>query len=155
MDKQEVYLTADGLKQLHGDLDDLTGTQRHALARRLRDAIKMGDLSENADYISAKEDQAFLEGKILDLEDKLRRAVIIEEPKHSGVVSVGSTVTIAEKGREPEVYTLVGAMEANPSNGQISNQSPIGTALMGKTPGDTVTVETPGGELVIRVISID
>ena len=155
MDTQNIYLTADGAAKLQDELEDLTEVQRPALARRLREAIRMGDLSENADYIAAKEDQAFLEGKILELEYTLNRAAIIEEDTNTGMVSVGVKVTISENDGEPEVYTLVGPTEADPGQGQISNQSPIGKALMGKSPGDTVNVDTPGGKLILRIIKLE
>ena len=155
MDKKNIYLTAEGAAKLQDELEDLTEVQRPALAKRLRDAIKMGDLKENADYHAAKEDQAFLEGKILELEYTLNHAAIIEEDVNKGVVSVGVKVTISENDGEPEVYTLVGSTEANPRQGQISNQSPIGKALMGKSPGDTVNVDTPGGKLILRIIKLE
>ena len=155
MNEKQIYLTAEGAQKIRTEFEELTGTQRADLAKRLREAIKMGDLSENADYIAAKEEQAFLEGKILELEETLRRAVIIEEDGNKGIVSVGATVTIAEDGGAHEVYTVVGSKEANPREGQISNQSPIGSALLGKKSGDLVLVETPGGELALRVISIE
>ena len=155
MNENQIYLTAEGAQKIRTEVEELTGVQRTALAKRLREAIRMGDLSENADYSAAKEEQAFLEGKIRELEDTLRRAVIIKEDRNKGVVSVGTTVTIADDGGSREVYTVVGTKEANPREGQISNQSPIGSALLGKKSGDLVLVETPGGELALRVISIE
>jgi transcription elongation factor GreA len=128
---QPTYLTAEGAARLNAELEELKGPQREALARRLRDAIQMGDLSENADYHKAKEDQGFLEGRIQELEFALRNAVIVEAtdtPKN--VVAVGTQVTVQEEGLDPEVYDLVGAQEAAPRSGKISHESPIGHALM-------------------------
>ncbi len=151
----KMYLTPTGVEKLSAELEKLTGIERPALAGRLRDAIKMGDLSENADYIAAKEDQAFLEGRILEIEEILRQAVIIEKDAPTDQVSVGNKVTIVEEDGEPETYTLVGAQEADPRDGMISNESPIGNALLGKKTGDEVTVETPSGQIVFSVLKIE
>jgi transcription elongation factor GreA len=127
-----------------------------ALSKRLRDAISEGDLSENADYSKAKEDQAFLEGRIQELEYLLKTAVIIEETgEKREKVDVGATVTVQEEGEEPETYFLVGAKEADPRNGRISNESPIGRALLGGRVGDKVSVETPGGSLKLKILKIE
>ena len=114
----------------------------------------MGDLSENADYIMAKEDQAFLEGRILELQELLRTATIITDNAQTGVVSMGHRVTVQEAGGEPETYTLVGAKEADPRQGKISNESPIGRAMLGKRVGDTIKFETPAGTVKLKVIGI-
>ena len=151
----KMYLTPTGVEKLSAELEKLTGIERPALAGRLRNAIKMGDLSENADYIAAKEDQAFLEGRILEIEEILRQAVIIEKDAPTDQVSVGNKVTIVEEDGEPETYTLVGAQEADPRDGMISNESPIGNALLGKKTGDEVTVETPSGQIVFSVLKIE
>jgi transcription elongation factor GreA len=120
----------------------------------LRAAIQMGDLSENADYIKAKEDQGFLEGRIQELEYLLGNAVIIEKSDNKDVVSVGSHVTIQEEDFPEETYHLVGPTEADPSNGKISHESPIGKALMEHKVGDTVEAETPGGVLKFKILKI-
>jgi transcription elongation factor GreA len=126
------------------------------LAARLRSAIQMGDLSENADYIKAKEDQGFLEGRIQELNYILSHATIIEENGNGyETVDVGATVTVQEADYPPEAYYVVGSKEADPPNGRISNESPIGKALMGKKVGDTVTVETPGGALDLKILEIN
>ena len=135
---------------------NLKGPQREALSRRLRDAIQMGDLSENADYHKAKEDQAFLEGRIQELDFTLRNAIIVEEtggPKN--VVAVGVHVTVQEDNFEPETYYMVGAKEADPRTGKISHESPIGRALMDHRVGDMVEVETPGGKLKLKILKIE
>src|SRR6266498_965816 len=125
---QQTYLTPEGAEKLKAELIELTGPRREELSQRLRSAIQMGDLSENADYHKAKEDQGFLEGRIQEIEGILRMAVIIEK-KQSDVVTVGAHVTVQEEGLDPETYDLVGAKEADPPNGKISNESPIGRAL--------------------------
>jgi transcription elongation factor GreA len=130
-EKQPIYLTAEGATKLKAELEDLKGPQRLAISKRLRDAIQMGDLSENADYHKAKEDQGFLEGRIQELEFIFRDAIIVEQangPKDT--VSFGVHVTVQEDGFNPETYHIVGAKEADPRAGKISNESPIGLALM-------------------------
>jgi transcription elongation factor GreA len=114
----------------------------------------MGDLSENADYHKAKEDQGFLEGRIQEIEAALRTAVIIEN-KHGDVVNVGSNVTVQESDFDPETFYIVGGKEADPRNGRISNESPIGSALMNHTVGDVVEVETPGGKIKFKILKVD
>lgn len=155
-DQNEHYLTEEGAQKLRVELEDLKGPQRIELSRRLREAIQQGDLSENADYIKSKEDQGFLEGRIQELETLLSVATIIEEGgSHDGVVGLGNWVTIQEKGNDPEKYYLVGHTEANPREGRISNESPIGIALMGGKKGDKVTVETPGGKTIFEIIKVE
>ena len=148
------YLTPEGEAKLKAELADLTGPRREELAQRLRSAIQMGDLSENADYHKAKEDQAFLEGRIQEIEAVLRNAVIIEK-KSSDKVEVGTTVTIQEGDFDPETFYVVGAKEADPRNGRISNESPIGAALMGHKVGETVEVQTPGGKMKFKILKIE
>ncbi len=114
----------------------------------------MGDLSENADYITAKEEQAFVEGRILELKDMLRSVEIITEHTDGQEISIGATVTIAEEGSPPQQFTLVGPAEANPGKGRISHQSPIGKSLLGKHTGDTAIAHTPAGILTLKIISI-
>jgi len=150
----QTFLTPEGEAKLQAELAELTGSRREDLAQRLRSAIQMGDLSENADYHKAKEDQAFLEGRIQEIEAALRTAVLIED-KHSDYVTVGSHVTIQEDGSDPETFYLVGAKEADPRNGRISNESPIGTALMTHKAGDTVIAETPGGKLKFKILKVE
>jgi len=153
---EEHYLTKEGKKQISEELENLEGPMRNDLARRLREAIQMGDLSENADYITAKEEQGFLEGRILELKYILNHATIIEENGHNlESVEVGTTVTIQEEDYPPEVYYLVGSKEADPRNGRISNASPIGQAIMGRKIGDFVDVEAPGGVIKFKIIKIE
>ena len=148
------YLTPEGEAKLKAELADLTGPRREELAQRLRSAIQMGDLSENADYHKAKEDQAFLEGRIQEIEAVLRNAVIIEK-KSGDKVDVGTTVTIQEGDFDPETFYVVGAKEADPRNGRISNESPIGAALMGHKVGETVEANTPGGKMKFKILKIE
>jgi transcription elongation factor GreA len=151
---QQTYLTTEGAEKLRAELKELTGRRREELAQRLRAAIQMGDLSENADYHKAKEDQAFLEGRIQELEAVLRTAVIVEKT-HSDVVTVGSTVTVQEENFDPETYYVVGAKEADPRKGKISNESPIGRALMDHKAGEVVEAETPSGKTRIKILKIE
>jgi len=153
---EPTYLTAEGHARLKTELVELKGTHREELAKRLRDAIQMGDLSENADYHKAKEDQGFLEGRIQELEYIVHNAVIIEDTSTpAGEVGVGSKVTIQERDGEPEIYQVVGSKEANPRSGRISNESPIGRALMGRRVGDNLDVETPAGKMQFKILEIN
>ena len=133
---QPNYLTPEGEAKLNAELQELKGPKREELSQRLRSAIQMGDLSENADYHKAKEDQGFLEGRIQEIEAILRNTVIIEETQSRGVVFIGSHVTIQEGSDDPETYHLVGPTEADPRRGRISYESPIGRALIDKKVGD-------------------
>jgi transcription elongation factor GreA len=152
----QIFLTAEGAARLKAELEQLKGAGREEMARRLRAAVQMGDLSENADYHKAKEDQGFMEGRIRELEYLLKNATIIEQNgAQAGVVDVGSRVTIQEGSYPPETYHLVGAQEADPRNGRISNESPIGKALLGHRIGDDVVVDTPGGEIHLRIVEIE
>jgi len=154
MEKKDIYITPDGITKVQTELEILTQTKRPELAQRLRHAVAMGDLSENADYIKAKEDQAFLEGRIQELEYVLREAIIIEAQEQNDVVQIGSTVKISYAESEPETYQIVGVTEANPREGKISHESPIGKALVGKRVGETSFVQTPGGESELRILKI-
>jgi len=148
------YLTAEGMSRLQAELEELKGPRRLDLAKRLRSAIQMGDLSENADYHKAKEDQAFLEGRIQELEYLLRNVVVIEKNVSSEIVGLGNHVTIQEGDSPAETYHVVGAKEADPRNGKISNESPIGMALVDRRVGDVVEVATPGGVLRFKILKI-
>jgi transcription elongation factor GreA len=153
---QPTYITAEGAARLKAELEELTGPKRVALAIRLRDAIQMGDLSENADYHKAKEDQGFLEGRIQELEFVLRNAIIVEASlTPRSTVAVGTRVTVQEGDFNPEVFDMVGAQEADPRSGKISNESPFGKALMDHRAGDVVEAETPNGKIKLKIISIE
>lgn len=152
---EQTYLTPEGAEELRRELDTLINVRRPELAQKLKEAVADGDLKENANYHDAREQQSFLEGRILYLENILRSAVIISHNGGSDEVRVGSAVTIVEDGiDEPETYYIVGAAEANPREGKISHESPIGAALLGKKQGSKVTVKTPGGEVVFKIKQI-
>lgn len=152
----EMIITAERAAKMREELAVLVGEEREAIARRLRSAIQQGDLSENADYHKAKEDQAFLEGRIQELEYLLKNATIIntQSGKHE-TVEVGAQVTVQEQDFPSETFLIVGMKEADPRNGRISHESPIGRALMGKKEGDVVTVKTPSGEVRLRIINVE
>jgi len=152
---QPNYLTPEGEAKLKAELLELKGPRREELSQRLRSAIQMGDLSENADYHKAKEDQGFLEGRIQELESILRNAVIIEQTASRGIVFIGSHVTIQEDSFDPETYHLVGPTEADPRKGKISYESPIGRALMDKKVGDIAEAYAPGGRIKFKVLKIE
>ncbi len=152
---EKVYLTAEGAEELQRELNTLIEVRRPELAQKLTEAVAQGDLKENADYHDAKEQLAFTEGRIKYLENVLRSAEIISTDGATDVVSVGSRVTIVEDGEDAEeVYTIVGAAEANPDDGKISHVSPIGSALLGAKKGDKVRVQTPGGSIIFKVKKI-
>ena len=151
-----VYLTDEGVENLRQELDRLVNVRRPALADRLNQAIQQGDLSENADYIAAKEEQGFLEGRIQQIEVMLRNAVIIEENSSTEEIVLGSRVTVVEEGfEEAETFRIIGPAEANPAKGKVSNESPLGQALLGHRVGDVVSVEAPAGEIVFRITAIE
>jgi transcription elongation factor GreA len=150
------YLTAEGLQRLKKELEELKGPRRLEISARLRAAIQQGDLSENADYIQAKEEQGFLEGRIQELESTLRNVVIIDErPRLRDAVDIGAHITIQEEDYPPETYHLVGPKEASPDQGRISHESPIGRALIGHRVGEEVIVETPAGALHLKILKIE
>ena len=151
-----TYLTSEGAKRFREELENLKGPIREQLSIRLRAAIQQGDLSENADYTSAKEEQAFIEGRIQDLEIILKNVIIIDEIRKSGeMVEIGTIITVQEDGGVPETYTLVGPQEANPINGKISFESPIGQALMNHHKGETIRIDTPQGFTQMKIINIE
>ena len=155
--EQPVYLTEDGLQNVKEELEYLTTTRRPEVAKMISEAIKEGDLSENAGYDEAKTAQGFLEGRIRDLETILKRVQIIKEGEAAkNIVSMGRTVILREVGTEfDETYTIVGSLEADPLNGRISNESPIGKALMGRKVGAKIVANTPGGEITFKIMRIE
>ncbi|MDL1900790.1 transcription elongation factor GreA [Anaerolineae bacterium CFX9] len=157
MSNQPNYLTPEGLQELEARLKYLKEDRRQQVAERLRLALdEGGDLSENAEYEDAKNEQAFIEGEILRLETILSSAQIIEQPRgKKDRVVLGSKVTLIEEGsKEKEIYYLVGSAEANPSDGKISMESPLGKAMLGAKVGDKVTIEAPGGEITFVIKAI-
>jgi transcription elongation factor GreA len=154
---QPQYLTQEGLENLEKRLKNLLEVRRPQVAERLRQSLEEGgDLSENSEYEDAKNEQAFIEGEIARLEGILSTAQIIEEVEVTDEVVPGARVTVVEKGtREQEVYFLVGSAEANPREGKISVESPLGKALLGSRVGDKVTVKAPDGEIIFTIKSIE
>ncbi|NIV30316.1 MAG: transcription elongation factor GreA [Anaerolineae bacterium] len=155
MTNQETFLTPEGYQKLEEELDLLKNVRRPEVAAAIHEAKMDGDVSENAGYEEAKRQQAFLEGRIITVETMLKNAVLIEANGPSDTVILGSRVTVVEDGFDPETYTIVGSAEANPGDGRISNESPLGKALIGQKEGDTVTFETPGGQVEMKLISIE
>lgn len=156
MSNDKVYLTPEGKEELEKELENLLEVRRPELALKLKEAVAQGDLKENADYHDAKEQQGFVEGRIQYLENLLRYAEIISNDGKSDVVRIGSEVTIREDGfDEDETYMIVGAAEANPTDGKISHESPIGNALLSHKKGDKVRVKTPSGEVVFKIRKIN
>lgn len=159
-DEEETLVTKEGLKKLKDELDHLKNVRRKEVAQRLKEAISYGDLSENSEYEEAKNEQAFIEGRILELERKIKNARIISEhaqKKVSKEVNIGSQVTIrslASAEEEDETYIIVGATEADPFDHKISNESPIGKALLSTVKGDTVRVQTPSGITEYEVVKV-
>ncbi len=152
---EEYYLTKEGAEKMRVELEDMKTRQREEISKRLRFAIQQGDLSENADYHKAKEDQAFLEGKIREYEETLAGAKIIKKSNTNGLVDIGTHITIQEGSFPEEKYYMVGPREADPQNGRISHESPIGKALLGHKAGDTVIVKTPGGETKFKILKVE
>jgi transcription elongation factor GreA len=153
---QPIYLTAEGLRKVKEELEYLVTVRRREVAQMIAEAKAEGDISENAGYDEAKTAQGFLEGKIRELEITLRLAKIIEESDGaSHHVVLGKTVVVREVGTDfEESYTIVGSREADPANGRISNESPMGAQLMNKAVGDHVTVTTPGGDIEFEILGV-
>ena len=151
-----TFLTKEGFEKLQEELDYLRKVKRQEVADRLHEAMEGGELIENAEYEAAKNEQAFVEGRIQELEILLATARVIEDDKkkRADTAQVGSTVTIKEDGFEAETYTIVGAAEANPRDGKISNESPMGKAILGHRAGDDVQVETPDGSYTVQIVKI-
>src|SRR3989304_6118935 len=152
------FLTKEGFEKLQDELEYLRTIKRQEVADRLHEAMEGGELIENAEYEAAKNEQAFVEGRIQELEMILASARVIDDKlkKEKGdLVQVGSTVTIKEDGSSPEKYTIVGAAEANPREGKISNESPIGKAILNHHAGEEVNVEAPGGTFKVKIVKVD
>jgi len=151
----DIYLTKEGIAKLKTELEELKGPMRQELAAKLKSAIEMGDLSENADYKKAKEDQGFIEGRIQELEQTLKRAKVIQKNNNSNeLVQIGSTVVVKEEDFPEEEFQIVGSKETDPNSGKISYESPIGRALINHKVGDIVRVKTPAGGINFKIISV-
>lgn len=156
-DEEMIVVTKEGLKALQDELEHLKEVRRKEVANRLKEAISYGDLSENSEYEEAKNEQAFVEGRILELENKIRYAKVVDETSHSKqVVEIGTKVTVVNTSKKTEKYTftIVGATEADPFHHRISSESPMGSALMGKKAGDKVTVDAPIGKTDYEILDL-
>jgi transcription elongation factor GreA len=149
------FLTREGYEKLQEELDLLRSSKRQEIANRLHEAMEGGELIENAEYEAAKNEQAFVEGRIKELEILLATARVIAETEKAEVIQIGSKVTIQESENEPEMYTIVGAAEANPRAGRISNESPLGRALLNRKVGDQVQVDAPAGAFIVSVLKVE
>ncbi len=150
------YLTKDGFQRLQAELEYLRTVRRQEVAERLREALEGGDrgIDMDAEYDAAKNEQAFVEGRIDELEHILANARVIDAPSQSDTVQIGNTVIIQEDGFEPETYIIVGPAEADPNNGRISNESPLGKALIGRKVGDKTTVHAPASTFTVTILEI-
>jgi transcription elongation factor GreA len=153
MNNKPTYLSREGLQKLRDELDQLQGVRRSEIATRIHDAKEHGDLAENAEYEDAKNEQAFVEGRIQSLETLIKNAIIIDEHHSTDHVQIGSTVVVQSDGNK-ETYTIVGSAEASPGNGKISNESPVGRALLGRKKGETVSVSVPAGDFTYTIVGI-
>lgn len=151
---KKYLLTPEGLHKLNEELKNLIEVKRKEVIERIREAAAHGDLSENADYAQAREEQSFIEGRIAEIEDMIKNAEIINTNGHSNSVSIGSTVIVNANGQERK-YTIVGSNEANPKENKISNESLVGKALLGRKVKDKLKVPTPAGEMDYEIVSIE
>src|ERR1035437_5507417 len=156
MDTKKIYLTKEGLEELKAEYEDLIKVKRPDILERVSQARSMGDLSENAEYVAAREELSFIDGRVDELEELVKQAVLIQENHTKGnhVVKLGSTVTVHIKGKK-EIFTVVGEWEADPKEKKISHESPLGKALIGKKVGDKVEVEAPVGTLGYTIVSVN
>ncbi len=150
---KKYLLTAAGLAKLKKELEILVNERRKEIIERIQEAVAHGDLTENADYAQAKEEQAFIEGRIQELMETIKNAEVIKTDGNRNIVSIGSTVKLQANGQE-KIYTIVGSNEANPAEGRISNESLVGQKLIGAKPGDRVEVETPSGKVMYEIVEI-
>lgn len=150
-----TYLTRQGYEKLQDELDHLRTVKRKEVANRLHEAMEGGELIEDAEYEAAKNEQAFVEGRIQELEVILANARIVDETSKRDIAQVGAHVMIQEGDNEPEKYTIVGPAEANPREGFISNESPLGRALLDHRAGDMVRVDAPAGSFVVKILKVE
>jgi len=153
VNSKPTYISKDGLLKLRRELEDMVSLRRPEIAQRIHDAKEHGDLTENAEYEDAKNEQAFVEGRIQTLESLIKNATIIDEHHSNDHVQIGSTVRV-DGPDGPESFTIVGSTEARPTEGRISNESPVGRALLGRRSGDKVTVHVPAGDIAYRIVAI-
>jgi transcription elongation factor GreA len=157
--KKATLVTKEGFSKLQEELDELRNVKRKDVAARIKEAISYGDLSENSEYEEAKNEQAFVEGRILELEEKVKNVKIIadKDTKGTKTVQLGTTVHLQNltKGKEIEVYSIVGSEEADPFEGKISNESPVGSAVLDKEKGDVIKAHVPAGKVEYKIIKLD
>ena len=151
--EKPVYVSAEGLKRIQAELDELKSVERQKVAERIHAAMEFGDFTENSELEQAKNDQAFLEGRILTLEQMVKKAVVIDEKTHHDKVEIGSHVMVEADGT-PEQYVIVGSAEAAPAEGRISDESPVGKALMGHRAGETVRLVVPAGAVEMKILAV-
>jgi len=151
--EKPVYVSADGLKKMQAELEDLRTTKRAEVAERIHAAMEFGDFTENSELEQAKNDQAFLEGRIMTLEQMIKNAQVIDENTHHELVEVGSHVMVEADGSR-EQYVIVGSAEAAPGEGKISNESPVGRALLGHKAGETVKLSVPAGSIEMKILAV-
>lgn len=156
MSDKPVLLTQEGLRQLEEELDYLKRVKRREVAERIKEALAFGDISENSEYDDAKNEQAFVEGRIAELETRLRNAEIIDNDGQSDNVSLGSTVKLKDVETDDLFeFTLVGSTEADPAKSKISNESPVGKAIIGRKKGETVHVSAPAGNIAYKIVAVN
>lgn len=156
MKKKEIFLTAEGKKELEDELNYLKTSKREEVTQTLKDARALGDLSENSEYEQARADQANLEKRIIEIEYTLEHATVIDKKADDGKVSIGCEVQLkyGDDGNDLETYTIVGSQEADPFNNKISNESPVGMAIMNRQVGDIISVESPNGSYKVKITKI-
>ena len=152
--QKQYELTKEGLAKLEAELHHFLTVRRPEVAEKIKRARETGGTDHNADYEEAKNEQAFVEGRIAELENIIKNAVVISHPEKGSRVQIGSLVTVVDQDGKTQQFTIVGSTEANPLEGKISNQSPVGQALLGKKPGDKVEVKAPGGTLRLRITRV-
>lgn len=151
--EKPVYVSAEGLKKMEAELEELRTVKRAEVAERIHNAMEFGDFTENSELEQAKNDQAFLEGRVLSLEQMVKKAVVIDENGHHDHVEIGSRVVVESDGERSE-YVIVGSAEAAPADGKISNESPVGRALMGHRAGETVQLTVPAGTVQMTIVGV-
>lgn len=155
-ESKKIILTHEGLENLEKELQELKVVRRKDVAAKIKEARGQGDLSENAEYDAAKEEQAEIEARIVTIENMLRNAEVIDSGNVTDTVSIGNTIKLFDSEFEEEIeYTIVGSAEADPFNGKISNESPIGSAIIGHKVGDIVEVDTPDGTIILKILEIN
>ncbi|MDP3900140.1 MAG: transcription elongation factor GreA [bacterium] len=151
---EDQYITQEGLDKLKSELHHLKNVRRHEIASRIERAKELGDLSENAEYAEAKDEQAFNEGKIIEIEEQLKKLVVVEKNNNSDIIDLGSKVRVDCNGKE-KFYTLVSFNEVDPVNNMISNESPLGQAMIGRKVGDEFSVKIPSGQMKVKILEIE